>query len=381
MRLNFIIAGMGLLLISAFIDSSRGPLLPVLSHELGLAYEQVSWFLVVGYLSSMTLGRMLIPLVDRYGVKRVCLVLCGLVPLTALFAQVVSGLGTLIVFGALVACSSASIGALSNLFVLNGTDPAYRARFYGLLHAMYGLGSQLAPIVIGVFLARAWQWQGLFVLVCFPVLIVMWIVFRLPGHVREHHPNAVLPARFRWISIQGLLVVAFGIYVGAEVLGSMWMTTYLVEVRQFTVEDATPYATGFFLSMTLTRLACFLVREDAQERRIIWGCLLMGLAAFLLGLFVHPVGFALTGLVGPFFPLVLARMSRYFPKEAPALTLRILLIVQGALAICHFGMGWIATHFGVAVAYQVPAFAYVVALASISLYFRQERRYLPNVSF
>lgn len=370
------------MLASAFIDSARGPLLPVLSHELGLPYEQVSWFLVIGYLSSMTLGRLLIPLVDRFGSKPIALIMCGLFPITAFFSKTVSGLASLIIFGALVACSASSVGSLSNLFVLNGTDPAYRARFYGILHAMYGLGSQLAPIVVGVFLARAWAWQGLFTIVCFPILLIaLWIVFRVPGHTKEQHQDAHMPARFRWFSIQGLILLSFGIYVGAEVLGSMWMTTYLVEVRHYTVEDAAPYATGFFLCMTLTRLACFLVRNDGQERKIILGCLLVGLSAFIFGLLVHPVGFSLTGVVGPFFPLVLARMSRYFPKEAPALTLRILLMAQGTLAICHFGMGWIATHFGVAVAYCSPAVAYVFAITSISLYFRQERRYLPNASF
>ena len=59
----------------------------------------------------------------------------------------------------------------------------------------------------------------------------------------------------------------------------------------------------------------------------------------------------MVGLVGPYFPLVLARMSRLLPREAPSLTLRTLIIAQGTLAACHLGMGYLATTFGMAVAY------------------------------
>lgn len=380
MRPHYILNGFGLLLCSSFFDSLRGPLLPLLSQELTLSYEQVSLFLVAGYLSAMVLGRALIPLIERFTLHRVTPVLCLMAPVTAVYCYRVQGLETLIGLGVLVACLSALVGSVANLFVLKGTDPIYRARFFGLLHAMYGLGSQIAPLSLGLVLAEGWEWRSLFVIGMFPVLALgTWIQFGLPAEKREVHTDVTRPRAFTWFSIQGMLVTAFAIYVAAEVGTSMWMVAYLVEVRHLTVAEATPYATGFFFVLTASRFGCFLVRRDQTESFLIVGGLCVGLAAFVIGLSGHSFFFPLAGLVGPYFPLVLARMSRYLPREAPSLTLRILIVAQGTLAACHFGLGYLATHFGVGFAYQVPAVAFFFAIACILFYLNAERR-LPTAA-
>lgn len=380
MRPRYILTGFALLLCASFFDSLRGPLLPLFSHELALPYEKVSLFLVAGYLSAMVLGRALIPLIERFTLHRVTPLLCLMAPVTAAYCYQVRGLETLIGFGVLVACLSALVGSVANLFVLKGTDPIYRARFFGLLHAMYGLGSQIAPLALGLVLAEGRAWRSLFVVGMFPVLALgAWIQFGLPKEMRTVHTDATRPRPFAWFSIQGLLVLAFAIYVAAEVGTSMWMVAYLVEVRHLTVAEATPYATGFFFVLTASRFACFWVRRDQTESYLIVGGLCAGLAAFAMGLGGHSLFFPLAGLVGPYFPLVLARMSRYLPREAPSLTLRILIVAQGTLAVCHFGLGYLATHFGVGFAYQVPAAAFGLAIACILLYLNVERR-LPTAA-
>jgi MFS transporter, FHS family, glucose/mannose:H+ symporter len=375
MRFAFIFTGLGLLLCSSFFDSLRGPLLPVLSQELNLPYEKVSLFLVMGYLAAMAFGRVLISLVERFSYRRIGALLCLLAPLTAAFSFLVGGLGTLITFGILVAVTSSSIGSVANLFVLHGTDAPFRARFYGLLHAMFGLGSQAAPFFVGILLAHGWDWRWLFLLGSLPILLLgAWTQLGLPA---EKVTDEVAPARppaFRWISLQGLLVLAFALYVAAEVLGSIWLVAYLVEVRGFTVANAAPYATGFFVVMTATRFACYAVRNDRVEKFLIVGGLGVGLVSFVVGLSGYPLAFSLVGLVGPYFPLVLARMSRLLPAQAPSLTLRTLIVAQGTLAVCHFGMGYLATTFGMALAYQAPVVAYSLALLAIVTFLRVEHR-------
>lgn len=375
MRFAFILTGLGLLLGASFFDSMRGPLLPVVSHELGLSYEQVSLFLVAGYLSAMAFGRALIPLTERFSFRTVAALVCLVAPVTAAFAYFVHGLGSLIAFGILVAVCSTSVGSLANLFVLHGTDLPYRSRFFGLLHAMFGLGSQAAPLAVGFAMARGWDWRALFVCGAIPIsLLGVWSQLGLPAEEKEVHTEESRPRPFSWFSLQGILIIAFALYVAAEVLGSMWMVAYLVEVRHFTVEQAAPYATGFFIVMTLTRFGCFAVRSDRVELVLIIGSLCIGLVCFILGLSGHEWAFPLAGLVGPYFPMVLARMSRYMPREAAGLTLRTLLTAQGTLAVCHFGMGWFATTYGLSVAYCAPAVAYALALSVFVIYWRGERR-------
>lgn len=371
-RFSFILTGFGLLLCSSFLDSLRGPLLPVLSRELGLNYEQVSLFLVVGYIAAMVFGRLIVTLIDRYPFPKVAAALCLLAPVTAIFSFQVAGLGTLVILGMLVACTSASVGSTANLFILEGTEPLYRSRFYGLLHAMYGLGSQAAPLALGFCLTRSVDWRWLLFAIAAPILALgAWMQWGLkPRAAKPSHSEA--PRAFQWVSVQGLVILAFSSYVAGEVLCSMWMVAYLVEVQGYGVEKAAPYATGFFVVMMLTRLGCYWVKSPKVEAWIIRFCLPVGLVAFVLGLSGWPIGFAFVGLIGPYFPLVLARISRVMPLEAPGLTLRILIVVQGVLATCHFGVGTLASHWGVAVAYRTPVFAFGAAIALMHFYFRWE---------
>ena len=205
------------------------------------------------------------------------------------------------------------------------------------------------------------------------MLLGLWTRVGIPPEPPQPVAENEKPRPFRLFSIQGLLIFAFALYVGAEVLGSMWMVAYLVEVRHFTVADATPYATGFFVIMTLTRFGCVAVRGDRVEKWLILGGLVAGLTAFAIGLCGFSMAFPFVGLVGPYFPLVLARMSRYLPREAPSLTLRTLFIAQGMLAVCHFGMGYLATTVGLAVAYQVPVVVYAAVIVAMFGYLRLER--------
>lgn len=375
MRLGLILTGFGLLLVAAFFDNLRGPLLPLFSHRLNLSYEEVSLFLVVGYLTAACCGAQLLPLIKRFSIQKITAVVCLLAPLTALVSYQVSGLVSLVIFGVLIACTSTMMGSMANLFVLEGTDPPYRARFYGLLHAMYGMGSQVAPLALGLTLSRGWDWKSLFVVATLPALLLGTLSFFTPrAPAQEAAIEAELEKPFAWFSIQGLIVAAFCIYVAGEVLSSMWMVTYLVEVRKFTLAEATPYAAGFFVVMTLSRLACYWVRNDRVEAWAIFGGLVAGAVSFGLGLAGFSVAFAFVGLIGPYFPLVLARLSRYMPREAPALTVRVMFMLQATLAVCHLATGYLCTTVGVEIAYWIPGVALLLAIGAIAIYFRAEKR-------
>jgi MFS family permease len=319
-------------------------------------------------------GAQLIPLVRRFPLPKLAAGLCFFAPLAAFFSYQVRGLPSLLVLGALMACASTAMGSLSNLFILHGTDAPFRARFYGILHAMYGFGSQLAPIALGLAVERNWDWQCLLVFASVPaVVLAFWSATQLP--TPPPTPSSETQEQpFHWFSIQGLVVTSFCVYVAGEVLTSMWLVTFLVEVRGLSFAAATPYAAGFFVVVSLSRLACFWVRTDHVEAWVIRGCLLVASVCFFLGMAGFSAAFSFVGLIGPYFPLVLARVSRYLPREAPALTLRVMFMLQATLAVCHFATGYLCTTVGVRFAYFLPGVALVLAAVAIGFYFRAERR-------
>jgi fucose permease len=377
----YILTGFGLLLCGAFVDSSRSPLLPVLSKTFGVNYQQVSLFLVVGYFTSVLFTSMLIPLTRRIGARRTGLLACGVSAFMGLFAQFVHTFPMALVLGVIVACSASCLGAMSNVFVIKGSDLSQRGRFFSGLHTMYGLGAQAAPIVAAWTLSH-FSWNTVFTVAAIPpVLLGLFIFLKVPAEEprtepaksmeKQAVPQPVEPA-FRWFSIGGLVVLISAFYVAGEVLASNWMITYLVESRGFTVEQAAPYLSGYFWCIAITRALCFLVHSSKVEKVLMWGSMLCSLIFFCVGLLGFPICFALAGLLGPFFPLMLARMTRAIPEQAESVSIRVMAGMQLTLAVCNLSAGALIDRIGAERTYVLPALfmAATIALTAILLRYR-----------
>jgi fucose permease len=239
---------------------------------------------------------------------------------------------------------------------------------------MYGLGSLLGPAAAAWLFARNRPWSELLLIGVPPLLGLSVFAWRgLPpvsggpdplaaeAHAAEH--------RLSWSYRQLLLLLVFALYVGAEVMTSSWLVAYLADARRFEVDSAAPYLTGFFFMMTVTRLLCFWRIRLEWEKRLMAGCLVAAASLFLLGRSGWTLGFALSGVLGPVYPLLLAQMSREFPREAPTLAYWVVTTTQVTLALCNFGMGYFTDHFGIRVAYWVPAVFYALTLAALVPYF------------
>jgi hypothetical protein len=134
---------------------------------------------------------------------------------------------------------------------------------------------------------------------------------------------------------------------------------------------------GFFVMMALSRLACFLRIAPRWESWAMTGSLTAAAACFLIGRAGWAPAFALSGILGPVFPLLLARMSREFPREAPTLTYWIITTVQFTLSLCNLGVGYLTDRFGIRVSYWVPAGFYALTLAVMVPYL-WDRRIRPG---
>jgi hypothetical protein len=120
--------------------------------------------------------------------------------------------------------------------------------------------------------------------------------------------------------------------------------------------------------MGITRLLCFLSLSARLETKLMLGCLAFAAGFFVLGHGGFLWGFCLAGVLGPFFPLLLARISRVFPEVAAKLTIWVLTVVQGTLAVLHLTVGWLTDRWGITHAYQLPAFFLLLALGTVAIY-------------
>lgn len=374
MRWGYVLCGLSVLFIGSFFDNSRGPLIPIFSHSLSLAYGTTSLFLVFGTFTAMIGTLTLIPLLRQFGSRRVTIGVTWVALAGTLYSYCVTGFVSLIVLAILVGFTVAAFGALCNVLMIEGTDLCYRGRFFCGLHTMYGIGSLVAPLLVGYYSKRGLPWPVVFATTIPFLLLLMWALHAvLPVKEVAHVESAGKMSRLT--RIQWLIVIAFSIYVGGEVMTSMWMVTYLVEGHGMNVSEASSYLSGFFLMMALTRALCFMSLRPEHERWLLGGSLFVSI---LLLIWARSPGgplwaLSLGGVLGPFFPLFLARVSRNFPVESKPLTIWILAGTQLTMCLMHLFVGRITDVLGIQIAYWLAPGLLTASLGLLALYLVAEK--------
>jgi fucose permease len=122
------------------------------------------------------------------------------------------------------------------------------------LHAFFGVGAFLSPLVIARILSVTQEitWAyWLFAILTFPIALMIW---RLPSPqpraVPGHHKDAPLP-----IAPVVLMVACFILYVGMELGYGNWIYAYAVKLKLATEITAYSIASAFWGSFTIGRLA------------------------------------------------------------------------------------------------------------------------------
>ncbi len=386
MNYAFLLTGFGLLLCGAFIDGSRSPLLPVLSHHFNVNYQQASLFLVFGYFTSVLSTSLLLPIYRRIGARNCGLLACGVTLLMGVFSQFVNSYALALVLGVIIACGSSSMGAMANVYVLKGTNLLHRGRFMAGLHTMYGLGAQAGPLAVAAFLSSGFSWQTVFTFASVPTFILTAFIFaRVPKDQTSALPVEKIAepphtsAHFKWLSLAGLVVLMSAFYVAAEVLISNWMVTFLVETRGFTVERAAPYLSGYFWAIAITRGLCFVLHSRKAEKTLMWGSLTASLIFFSFGMAGNSICFPLAGVIGPFFPLMLSRMSHCIPEQAEAVSIRVMASMQLTLAVCNLSTGTLVDMIGAQRTYYLPALFLVGTIVLNFIFVELSRKSVEGV--
>lgn len=370
MRWSYICCSFLILSVGAYLDNVRGPLIPLLTHRFGIPYGKTSWFLVLASVVGLATNLLLLPLLRYWGERKVILVMCLIGGLTTISGFWVTDFPSLLGMAGLIGCAVASMGTLSNVLAIQGSDEKSRSKLLCAVHMMYGFGSLLAPMTASFLLDRGFAWNSILV-ACAPlVLLIAFLVVRYLPSVKDVPAVEANPGKLSFV--QKILMAVFGVYVVGECMTTMWMTTYLVEAEKFSVAQGARYVTGFFLMMGITRALCFLSLKPRHETFVVTGCLILSSAAFVAGRSGWLWAFPLAGILGPFFPLLLSRVSRNFPVQSRSMTVWILVSVQLGLALAYALMGRLTDMVGISVTYWVPFIFLVGTLGLLGWYFFYE---------
>ncbi len=367
---GFILAAFMSLLASSYFDIIRGPLLPAVAAELGLEFAQSGWFLATGQAVAAVATLLMIAALNRWSERTVMIFICSLGLCAGLFAPLVASFGALLFLAGLLGMTVSMLGTMCNILLVEGAPLDLRSRFLAGMHTMYGIGSMSAASFVGFGLGHGFHWSTLY-LVALPLYAAL-LVFSWKKLKRTGEGGARTVQSARLTPMQALVVVVFALYVAGEVSTSMWMTTFLVKTRGFTVSEATPYLSLYFLAMAVTRFGCAFWLKTKDEKFVLRLALCVPLVASALAWSGRSWALPLIGLFGPFFPVFLARTSRRFPDKWRSITIWSVVIMNVSIGIANVSVGSLADHFGINVAFRLPALFLALALGGMSWYLSAE---------
>ena len=297
-------------------DGVLGVAWPSLRRSFDRPIEQLGLILLAamaGYLvSSFSAGAVL----ERLGVGRLLVASCLLVAGSAaawaaspwwapiLAAAFVSGLG------------AGAIDAAINAFAAARFTP----RVMTWLHACWGLGAMLGPLVMTAVLAAGPGWRFGYALLaaslvamaaCFQATLGLWDLPADGAHPPERGIASSLREALREPRVRGNALLFF-LYTGAETSAGQWAFTLLTESRGMTVAGAGLAASAYWGSIFAGRLAFgALAHHVAPARLLRLGMIGAPLAALVVSLTRSGAGaflglFALGLLLAPIFPLLIA---------------------------------------------------------------------------
>jgi MFS family permease len=308
------VAYFGFILIG-IMAGAGGVLLPDQIADYGVSKATIGVIFIafpVGYVTAAATNGALVHrlgartvLVGGAGVLVAALVATGLRPPFAVFVALQAGVGLGI--GAMEAALNAYLSTL-----------AAATRLLNTLHAFFGVGALLGPLV-AVAVLGILPWYGFYYLLAAVVVALLVLLFvmypplvaRPTADVERPRLSAALAHPAVWV-----VGVFLAVYVGLELAVGNWAFTYLLEVRDRSAGAAGWVVSGYWMGLTAGRLV---LARLADRIGLGVGGLLGGwnrgrLADHLAG----PVAGAGLGRTGPARLLPRAAVPDHHRRHAPA---------------------------------------------------------------
>lgn len=212
--------------------------------------------------------------------------------------------------------------ALNNYVALH-----YKSKHMSWLHCFWGVGTVVSPFIMGYALTHS-SWNSGYRIVGFIQLgIAILLLATLPvwkvnkkTETAEQKSGSLIGA----LKIKGVpfLLIGFFAYCAAEATAMYWASTYFVEVKKISAEQAANLASLFYIGMTVGRFVSGFVTDRLGDRKmiIIGTCILsVGIISLLLPInsyYVAIVAFVVIGLgCAPIYPCIIHSTPGNFGAE------------------------------------------------------------------
>lgn len=256
----------------------------------------------------------------------------------------------------------------------------YGPRLMNWLHACFGVGATLGPLVMTAIVnnSQSWRWGYALTAVLYGVLAVAFVLTRNrwrtapPPSTAADAPPAPRGRAILFMPAVWLGVIMFFTYGGLEVTGGQWSYTLFTEARGVTPEVAGAWVGFYWGSFTIGRFLFGAFANRLKVTTVIRLCMLGaviggGLMWWSPAVGVGFFGLALLGFVqAPVFPLLVTdTQTRLGPALAPhAIGFQIAAASVG-IALVPGLAGVLAQNVGVS---SIAPFIVAVAVLLVVLY-------------
>ncbi|MFE3865563.1 MFS transporter [Streptomyces goshikiensis] len=211
--------------ICSFAGSNMNVMINDISEDLDTTVQGVQTAITIFLL---VMAALMIPggkLTDRYGRKRCLLVGLVVYGIGALLSAAAPGLGVLILGNSILEGIGTAllIPPVYILTTLIFTDLASRARAFGVIMALGGIGAAAGPL-IGGLITSALSWRAAFVFQALVIAVIILLSRRLEDPLPPD-PTRSFDTTGAVLSAAGLILVVMGILAADD---SLWLTVGLL---------------------------------------------------------------------------------------------------------------------------------------------------------
>jgi fucose permease len=298
-------------------DGLLGVAWPGIRDSFDLPLDAIGFLLIfstAGYMLSSFFSGVL---VRRFGIGGLLSLSCGATA-TALFIYSITPLWWIFVIAAaLGGLGAGAIDAGINTYV----EKNHSERMMQWLHASFGIGITLGPVImtLSISLSAKWQIGYILVSVAQAVLALTFLITKgmwkgiFTGETESHHYDgeASMGETFRKLSAL-LSMLMFFIYVGVELGLGLWAYSLLTISRNIDPAIAGIITGSYWAMFTLGRILAGLYTRRLTARKILYVSILSAIAGAVLlslnfGTWVSICGIAIIGFsIAPIFPSLIS---------------------------------------------------------------------------
>lgn len=364
-------------------DGTLGVLIPAMRSFYHIDAVTISWLFLastLGYLCASFNNGLLMA---KLGIRRFLLCSLGIFSLGALFYSLTPPFALFLCTGAVVGFGGGMTDAGLNAYIASLPD---NGKLLNYLHAFYGMGALLGPLVASALLAQNLGWHATYMVwlaLALLLLVGLWSAFKhqeppTQASTQEagRQGNNLLLATLR---LRGVWLAAFFLlfYVGTEVGLGNWGYSFLTIARSGPPLFSAWVISGYWCGLTLGRLTLANLISRLGTRRLITLCLagvMLGvvLAWVLPGVWGAACGFCLIGFcLGPLFPTAIALMPQLVsPRLLPSAIGFLACLGSGGGALFPWLAGNLIQHIGY---WFLLPFALVLTLVMLGIWLALNR--------